>query len=125
MSENSEKIFNARVKNIVHLIRLTPNQDQEELIERFTKGEPDELKAHVRNELSKFEMEFVNIIHSPEISSENEEQAKIVHFKDKSTEGEENGIFITITSWDNTKKHKEFNKLIGKKIKVIIRELKN
>lgn len=33
---------------------------------------------------------------------------------------EENGMFVRIQSWDDDKKHIDFNKMIGKKIKVTI-----
>jgi len=33
---------------------------------------------------------------------------------------EDNGIFVRVQSWDETKKHKEFNALIGKRVRVTI-----
>lgn len=33
---------------------------------------------------------------------------------------EDNGMFIKICSWNNNAKHKEFDKFIGKKVKVTI-----
>lgn len=36
---------------------------------------------------------------------------------------DENGLFLCICSWCENKKHIEFNKLIGKKIRLTIKEI--
>lgn len=52
-----------------------------------------------------------------EINTEDGGQAKIFT---ASPDDNENGLFINICSWDENKEHTDFNKLIGKKIRITI-----
>ena len=38
-------------------------------------------------------------------------------------ENTDNGMYIKICSWDDTLEHKDFNKFIGKKVKITIEEI--
>lgn len=70
----------------------------------------------------KFESkEYVHIIKTylnpAHIDIDDNGQAKI--FTCENSE-DENRMFIRIQSWDETKKHEEFNKFVGRKIKITI-----
>lgn len=53
-----------------------------------------------------------------EVDTEDGGQAKIVSLCNKPDE--ENGMFVQLRSWDEDKKHDEFNKFVGRKVKITI-----
>lgn len=74
------------------------------------------------------EQENENILYSIETSSKTEDieygddrQYKCIQISDDIDA--DNGIYIKICSWDETRNHIDFNNIIDKKIKLIIKEL--
>ena len=50
-----------------------------------------------------------------------EDGGKFLDFSVNNTPDEDNGMYVRICSWDDTKKHEELQKFIGKKVRVTIR----
>lgn len=48
--------------------------------------------------------------------------AKIVTIVDEADDSED-GLYIRVISWSKSKEHPEFDKLIGKKVKITIEEI--
>jgi len=55
---------------------------------------------------------------SSDIETEDGGQAKIIAMSQSPEE--DNGMFVKIQSWDETLKHEEFEKFVGRKVKIII-----
>jgi len=53
-----------------------------------------------------------------DVDTEDGGQAKI--FSTSLNEDEDNGMFVKVCSWDENNNHDEFNKFIGRKIKITI-----
>ena len=53
-----------------------------------------------------------------DVETEDGGQAKIVGLEQNAED--ENGMFVKIQSWDEEKKHEEFNKFVGRKVKITI-----
>lgn len=61
---------------------------------------------------------FEQTIIPADIAIEDSGRAKIIQID--AGDGNDNGMFIGLHSWDETLQHKDFNDLIGKKIRVTI-----
>lgn len=61
---------------------------------------------------------IVTQINSGEIDKEDGEMALI--FTASNAPDEDNGMYVRIISWDENKKHTEFNSFVGRKIKITI-----
>lgn len=63
------------------------------------------------------------ILETPIFGLENlrREDSGCALIEDVGTDGvEDNGVFVRIQSWDETKEHKDFNALKGKRVRVTI-----
>ena len=59
---------------------------------------------------------------SDEIDTEDGGQAKIFTISEDDLD---NGMFVRICSWDKNGKHDEFNKFVGRKIKITIETIES
>ena len=58
-------------------------------------------------------------IKSSDVEIEDGGQAMIITVVDEK-DNKDNGVFVRLQSWDDTKTHEELKKLIGKKVKIVI-----
>lgn len=61
-----------------------------------------------------------DIVNPITVDVEDGGQAKIFHADGIDTDESENGVFVRIQSWDENCIHANFNKLLGRKIKITI-----
>jgi hypothetical protein len=107
-----------RAKGIASLLKLKKDVDKKKSINKWTENEPL-LKKMVLKELSRFNKTFEEKVDDIEV--EDGGQANIIVLSEN--DEEENGIYVRIVSWDETKMHKEFKKLKGKKLRITIEEI--
>lgn len=117
--KNTRRLIDLRVNSIINIIRLTPDGNVEDMIKASTKNDPPLVEKLVRKELNKFRLVIENVCE--DICIEDGGCAKIAMFSDEIED--ENGISVRVVSWDNEKKHTEFDKLKGKKVRITIEEI--
>lgn len=61
---------------------------------------------------------FIGNFNEEDIENEDGGCAKIITFDNE--DNEMNGMFVRIQSWDETLKHEDFNKFLGKKVRITI-----
>jgi len=82
-----------------------------------------ESKLEVLNEI-KLEKSFLSFdykLNEKDMDTEDGKQYKCFHID--LDEDSDNGMFIKLCSWDDTLEHKDFDKFIGKKVKITIEEI--
>jgi len=62
-------------------------------------------------------------LNQSEIDSEDGGQALIFTTSREKDDDEMQGMFVRIQSWDEIRDHEEFNKFVGKKIRITIEEI--
>lgn len=60
--------------------------------------------------------QFETQVDHPAVDIEDGGRAKILSLDDNS----EVGLFVRVQSWDETKEHKDFNQLLGKRVRVTV-----
>lgn len=129
----SKYIKTLREQRVDQLIKLTQlkykNLSLEEIIKKFEKSpigfsDDEEKKLFIeeyQKMTDKFEIEFEVKLKEKDVDTEDGGQAKIIDIVNDSND--ENGIFIRLHSWDENREHLDFNKLIGRKVKIKIETL--
>lgn len=59
-------------------------------------------------------------INEKEVATEDGGMAKIFTAEDENSKENDNGMFVAIKSWDDSKTHPEFNQFVGRKIRITI-----
>ena len=118
----TRQFLNKRADNIIFVMRASKLSKKgiKECIAEYTK-EYAPLGRLIKKKLKMFSMTITETAKVEEVRTEDGGQAKILTLCEDREQ--ENGIFIDVISWDDTKKHKEFSKLIGKKIRITIEEV--